>query len=58
MKKSGRRRGDLILLNDLASGKEVRGGTGKRVFGESVAGNEIPPRPVTGKQEKKPPTRS
>ena len=58
MKKSRRRREDVILLNDLAPRKEVKGGTGKRVFGEFVAGNEVPPRPKTGKQEKKGPTRS
>lgn len=52
MKKSGRRREDVILLNDLAPRKEVKGGTGKRVFGESVAGGEAPPRPETEKKER------
>jgi len=36
VKSSRRRRADVILLKDLAPRTDVRGGAGKRVFGEPV----------------------
>jgi hypothetical protein len=42
MKARRRRREEVILLNDLAPQREIKGGTGSRVFGESPAAEERP----------------
>lgn len=36
MRTRRQRRGAVILLDDLAPRQEIKGGAGKRVFGESV----------------------
>jgi hypothetical protein len=36
MRTRRQRRGGVILLDDLAPRQEIKGGAGKRVFGESV----------------------
>ena len=53
MKKRERRRGDVILLRDLAPRQEIRGGSGKRVFGASAAENGEPHWTESNKKEKK-----
>jgi hypothetical protein len=50
----GRRR-KTILLRDLDPGKDVRGGAGKRLFGEQEETFEPPPEPV-GVEAPKPAT--
>jgi len=56
MKPRGRR--DVILLKDLAPRKEVQGGAGKRVFGESAPRDLAAPAPVpaqrTPRKKKRP----
>ena len=39
MRTRRKRRGGVILLDDLAPRQEIKGGAGKRVFGESVTAN-------------------
>jgi len=53
MKKRERRRGDVILLKDLAPRQEIRAGAGKRVFGAASVENEEPQRAEPDKNEKK-----
>jgi hypothetical protein len=53
MKKRERRRGDVILLRDLAPRQEIKAGVGKRVFGASAAENGKPQRTEPAKKEKK-----
>jgi hypothetical protein len=53
MKKRERRRGDVILLRDLAPREEIRGGAGKRVFGSFAEKNGAPRGTGPGKKEKK-----
>ncbi len=53
MKKRERRRGDVILLRDLAPRQEIRGGAGKRVFGASGVESGEPQRTEPDKKEKK-----
>jgi hypothetical protein len=48
MKKRQKRR-DVILLNDLAPRKDVRGGAAKRVFGERIEARQ-PPTTATDKK--------
>jgi len=57
MKKRERRRGDVILLRDLAPRQEIRGGAGKRVFGVSAFENGEPHGTKSNKKEKKRKTR-
>lgn len=57
MKKREGRRGDVILLRDLAPRQEVKGGTGKRLFGASVGENGELQRTEPGRKEKKRKTR-
>jgi hypothetical protein len=57
MKKRERRRGDVILLRDLAPRQEITGGAGKRVFGASAEENGEPHRTESNKKEKKRKTR-
>jgi hypothetical protein len=49
MKKRQKRRGDVILLNDLAPRKDVRGGAAKRVFGERIEAKPSSGTPVDEK---------
>jgi hypothetical protein len=53
MKKRERRRGDVILLRDLAPRQEIKAGAGKRVFGAPSSENEEPQRTGPDKKEKK-----
>jgi len=53
MKKRERRRGDVILLRDLAPRQEIKGGAGKRVFGAPSGENEEPQRAEPDKKNKK-----
>jgi hypothetical protein len=50
MKRRHRRTEEVILLKDLAPRQDVRGGSGKRVFGEPVE----TARPSETEREKKP----
>ena len=45
MKRRDRRRADVVLLHDLAPQKDVKGGAGKRVFGERAQETAEPPTP-------------
>ena len=54
MKKRERRRGDVILLRDLAPRQEIKAGAGKRVFGALAGENGgEPQRREPDKKEKK-----
>jgi hypothetical protein len=53
MKKGERRRGDVILLRDLAPRQEIKAGAGKRVFGAPSGDNEGPQRGEPDKKAKK-----
>jgi hypothetical protein len=44
MKKRNRRTEDVVLLKDLAPRGDVRGGSGKRLFGERIGKPEPPAR--------------
>ena len=46
MKRKNRKKEDLVLLNDLAPRKEIKGGAGKRVFGERAQETVQPPAPL------------
>jgi len=53
MKKRYRRAEDVILLKDLAPRKDVRGGAGKRLFGEPLETAGPLKRPGQRKTERK-----
>jgi hypothetical protein len=46
VKRRDRRRPDVVLLHDLAPQKDVKGGAGKRVFGERAQETAQPPAPM------------
>jgi hypothetical protein len=52
------KRAGVVYLKDLTPQKEVQGGSGKRVFGESEAENPGRDRPERTKKGKKRPTRT
>jgi hypothetical protein len=53
MKNRERRRGDVILLRDLAPRQEIKAGAGKRVFGAPTGENGEPQGTESGKKEKR-----
>ena len=52
-KKRERRRGDVILLRDLAPRQQIKAGAGKRVFGAPSGESEGPQRAEPDRKEKK-----
>ena len=53
MKKTRRRRPDVVLLKDLAPREVVQGGSDKRVFGETFEASR-PPAAAAGKKPRNP----
>jgi hypothetical protein len=54
MKRKNRKKEELVLLNDLAPRKDIKGGAGKRVFGERAQETGQP----TAPQAKRPGAKS
>ncbi len=53
MKKKERRRPDVVLLKDLAPREDVKGGAGKRVFGDVDGHKDNAQRPERPKRRRK-----